>query len=605
VGRALLIVLMLVGVSHADELTLVREGRAAASIVVDERAGEPVRFAAEELRDYIAAMSGASLPIGGAGEAAIVLVSAHGEADGYTIQRVGNTIRLTGESDRAVLYAAYDLLEQLGVYFIGYKTRHGETVRRASTITIGDVSVATKPVMTWRFASDNNFAASDRGKLVPVVDWAAKNRCNAMMITSGRAGETWEVVAIEEVKKRGMMIVGPGHVLAQLTPDVKLAEKHAEYFPLIKGKRQAQVNEAWGGSPAICWSNAEAMRILVDNSVRYARAHAFIDVLAIFPPDGPQKGAQCQCDGCARLTMSGWYLRYLNQLVLALRAAGLHQKVMWIAYNELSVPPVDGGVKPVDEGRDFVLMWCNELRELHEPMESEANRRPPRLLEWKPALRTVKTDGKKNPSDAELSAVGRWTAWRDYLRGCGFGGDVVVLDYYNAHVGASLKQPWMLLCQSGPWPDGLMQKDFQFYVRETSEFRGRGWQNCTDYFNDGPSAYWNRLSAALMWEPGLDVERFDAAFCEQCYGPAGAVMREYCTRLWQLVGKTRVEAEDAEAIAALELLLKRAEGLANKTGDEDLLERMKQARSFHKKCVEVKRSLPAAYEVDGTPRERK
>ena len=86
--------------------------------------GSSQLYAAKELRYYLSRITGVSVPIeSGSDEAGAILVgSASGldisgiSDDGFIIDSSGDTVRLAGGC-RGVLYAAYELLERLGVRF--------------------------------------------------------------------------------------------------------------------------------------------------------------------------------------------------------------------------------------------------------------------------------------------------------------------------------------------------------------------------------------------------------------------------------------------------------------------------------------------------------
>ena len=140
--------------SAADSFTLVADGQAKAQIVTGDPVPETVRFAAKELRTFVAKMSGAELPIVAqpvAGVPAIRLGPAAREVlspedlrdirrDGYVITRSGGDLCIVGLDDagphtdieallarnqthrmpawdfhRGTLYGVYRLLEALGV----------------------------------------------------------------------------------------------------------------------------------------------------------------------------------------------------------------------------------------------------------------------------------------------------------------------------------------------------------------------------------------------------------------------------------------------------------------------------------------------------------
>jgi hypothetical protein len=598
-------------------------------IVIGAQSTAVERFAAEELQRYLREMSPTADPVPiraaeefstevAAGEVLIgrsatnsrlgrVIEAAKfnvdratlGE-DGYLVKTVpaksGSALLLTGSHDRSALFAVYHFLETCGVRFFGYRARAGEIVPLRATPEFAALDLVEKPRMKYRFVSDNNFSAADKTQLVAVADWAAKNRCNAFTITPSRAGEQWSQIALDEVQKRGLMIVGPGHVLSRLTPDKTLFATHPEFFPLLGGQRKTTYSEAWGGATAFCYSNPTAMQMVMKNALGYLAAHPFINIFALYPPDGSQRGVQCQCPECAKLSASDWYLTIINRLAAALASQGSDRKLMWIAYNECGVPPRQ--VQPLDHGRNMLLLWCNDVRDHRAPMDSETNRRAASYLAWKPRLKTIKTDGKKNPQDADLAAWSRWRTWAGYLRESEYRGEVVLLDYYNLHVARSLQIPWLGYCQSGPWPGNVMQQDFLTYAAEGIV----GWQNCTDYYNDAPNPWWNRLAAQLLWNPQADVPSMRRDFYTQLYGPAGTAMEEYFGALWKEIAAPDISPAAAARLADLEKLLKPAAAIAKQTGNAALSEKLQAALSFHARSVAEKQRVLQHYQMDGSPK---
>jgi hypothetical protein len=613
--------------AFAASSALVESGRPQAAIVLGAHATPVEHFAGEELQAYVARITGVQLPVLTAGQTVATapaneIVIGRPETnprlaqlcrqtgllldtntlgdDGYIVKSVNTgtntTLILSGSNDRSCLFAVYQLLETYGVRFYGYRSRNGEIVPKHASLVLAPLAITEKSHMKFRFVSDNGYAASDRAKLVDVADWAAKNRCNVFMLTPSHAGESWSQIDLAEVRKRGLLIAGPGHILARLTPDQSLFKTHPEYFPLIKGKRSPAYSKEWGGATSFCYSNTNAMQTVVNNTVNYFKENPFIDLLAIYPPDGSQHGVQCQCDQCATLTMSDWYLTLLNHIDAALRTLPSHPKLMWISYNECSVPP--RAVKPLDRGRDFILVWCNELRDLGQPMDSEANRHAPTLLRWKPRLVEIKTNWKKNPTDKDLAAWYRWQHWNEYLKAGNYAGAVTVLDYYNEHVAKSVHVPMLNYYQSGPWPDNLMQKDFQFYDSQGIA----GWQNCTDYYNDRPNSYWNWLGAQMMWNPGADMGALNRDFYGQMYGPASEVLQKYFAALWDEMASPDLTLAGRGRVRALDHYLKDADALA--AADAEATQRLATVHAFQDHCLQVKQEIAESYNPDGSPRKQ-
>lgn len=138
-------------------VTLVTDGKPAATIVLPDKATRNEKLAAEELQTHIALISGATLPIAKAADgAAIVIGSAVAEPDldairaksddeaAFALRAGNNRIDLVGLSDDGTLYAAYELLEQLGVRWF-MPGDLGVDVIETKTITVDDQTLIDHP----------------------------------------------------------------------------------------------------------------------------------------------------------------------------------------------------------------------------------------------------------------------------------------------------------------------------------------------------------------------------------------------------------------------------------------------------------------------------
>lgn len=150
--------LLLAALPACPSSFLVRDGKPQAVIVVDRAAGPFYRWVASELEHYVAAITGAHLPVAASvrpGETAIVLggpaantltreaaaaASLHFDTlkpDGFllwTLPHRGATLLLAGGTDEAsTMYAAYELLERLGVTFLA---SHDILPEKTSTLAL-------------------------------------------------------------------------------------------------------------------------------------------------------------------------------------------------------------------------------------------------------------------------------------------------------------------------------------------------------------------------------------------------------------------------------------------------------------------------------------
>jgi hypothetical protein len=126
-----------------------------------------------------------------------------------------------------------------------------------------------------------------------------------------------------------------------------------------------------------------------------------------------------------------------------------------------------------------------------------------------------------------------------------------------------------------------MQRDFQTYAAQGVN----GWQNCTDYYNDLPSPYWNWLAAQLMWNPASDGAALDRDFYEHYYGAAAKEMQPYFATLWNVLVKEHDTDRKLAALHDLQPRLDEAVKIARNPPDESSMGHVIAARAFHQKCM--------------------
>ena len=162
---AVLVCGLLAGAAGAAETVLVRAGVPQASIVLAADAGEVERLAATELQVHIKKMSGAEIPIvtspgqgnavkviigGGASRASRGTAGAGGdEPASFRIRVTSDTILLVGRTGRGTLYAAYDLLEQLGVRWF-MPGEIGTVIPESRTVAVRQQDGVQRPAFAER-----------------------------------------------------------------------------------------------------------------------------------------------------------------------------------------------------------------------------------------------------------------------------------------------------------------------------------------------------------------------------------------------------------------------------------------------------------------------
>ncbi|MBO9610988.1 MAG: DUF4838 domain-containing protein, partial [Paenibacillaceae bacterium] len=272
---------------------------------------------------------------------------------------------LSGRDRTGTLYAAYALLEKLGIRW--YAPDECGTVFPPAEAPFfpeeGDETSA--PAYTTRgiyteFADD----ADER-----LIAWAARNRCNYALFH--------RIDRPHRLKKRGIRLGGGGHNLLHrfMNPkaphpyradgavgegDSTTAEAHPEWFALIGGQRSFRTGNNpevegyyWGDN--YCTSNSEATEELCSRVVDdlIGGAWSRLDYLDVWLYDN---GVWCECEECAA---QGNYTRRMALLVHELSghiakaiAAGRlkrNVKLIFAAYHEC----LDAPDRPLPDDFDY------------------------------------------------------------------------------------------------------------------------------------------------------------------------------------------------------------------------------------------------------------
>ena len=260
--------------------------------------GSSQLYAAKELRYYLSRITGVSVPIeSGSDEAGAILVgSASGldisgiSDDGFIIESSGDTVRLAGGC-RGVLYAAYELLERLGVRFF---TPTCEKVPTDPDAVIPDISSKQEPVFEYRRHSYADIRQNPR--------FCAKLRFNGEPLPKRLGG--------------GMTYAHFVHSFETLIPTSVYGESHPEYFALVDGSRVTRD----GGRTQLCLSNPEVISLLIENTRKYLLDHPGHKIMSLSQNDW---GGNCQCDNCRKIdeeegSPAGTLLRAVNAVAEAL-----------------------------------------------------------------------------------------------------------------------------------------------------------------------------------------------------------------------------------------------------------------------------------------------
>jgi hypothetical protein len=316
-----------------------------AAIHIDGSAAAPVRFAAEELRHYLRRMTGRELPIvNGSGlDVALVIdtqalrVPPKG-AGAWTIAPEPERISLSAISPRALLSAAYALLEQLGCRW----SLHGaedEVVPRLGAAPVDLAPVHGTPafrargyasdIMTWHYTEPEHFGSrlvADRA----FIDWMGKSGATTFFYIRHPFDTQLTIPELQpELERRGIDVEYGGHVVPLLLPR-GLYGAHPDYFPAAPDGRRTDHGN-------VCTSNAAALETVTASAVQYVQQHPEMAVLHIWGAD-LWKGGWCHCPSCRPVSVQDQSLRVCNAVAAGLAAAGLTRPVCYLAYHDTLDP---------------------------------------------------------------------------------------------------------------------------------------------------------------------------------------------------------------------------------------------------------------------------
>ncbi|MFW5868345.1 MAG: DUF4838 domain-containing protein, partial [Armatimonadota bacterium] len=277
----------------AAELSLVRDGAPVATIYHLDQEG--AADAAAELRHYVEAVSGASLPVEqvsliqlaeGTGANSVILawgrdaIGAAGlermglpaqdlEAEGFLQASDGESGLIIFALDAAGLrYGVYDLLERIGVRWY-MPAELGEQIPRRDTIAFEEFTNLENP----------DFILRDM--------WLVYGKRPG---TENEDYQTWRMR-----NKMGGVRAEMRHNLGSIISVEEFGDTHPEYFPLQDGERNITSGHGW--QP--CTSNPQVVQIAAEKARAAFDEDPDLWSYSLSPNDG--WGGWCECDECVAL----------------------------------------------------------------------------------------------------------------------------------------------------------------------------------------------------------------------------------------------------------------------------------------------------------------
>lgn len=462
---------------------LTENGRPVYRIVIAADAPPPTRYAAEELRTFLAKMTGARLPIVDDAqpvqeceilvgrsrrlvEAGIALDSLGLGKEGYLLRTTGSRLILAGGEPRGTLYAVYGLLDEH--FGCRWFTPEIERIPHTPTLALPQIDERKSPVFEYR--ETYTWESYDG-------DWMARNRLNG----AGGRGRLFERQGIRphvpelDERRGGDIRFGFGffvHTLGKILPAAAHFETHPEYFALWKGKRDPD---------QLCCTHEDVIRLCSEAVLKGMREQPEATVFSVSQNDNQK---HCGCPSCLALatsegTQMAPVLHLVNRVAEAVEMEFPGKIVETLAYQWTRKPPATMRPRP-----NVVIRLCNIECCFAHPLASGCTSRNSNFVEhlraWSKAC-------------DRLWIWDYTTNYRHYL-----------LPMPNKRL---LDDNIRLFAENGV--AGVFEQGT--YDTPDSEFAAL-------------KAY---LIARCLWNPDCDAEREVAAFLEACYAAAAAPIRAY------------------------------------------------------------------------------
>ena len=339
-GILLLSLLAIVGCKDSnDEFVIAERGKSAdCTIVCGEDADPAVRYAAEELRDYVKKLTGVELTINGEAGHRIHLVnllvddefyacvrSLTGASltvvapDGFNIVRKGDGLWILGEGPRGCLYGVYDLLERYGG--VGFYSSWCEKVPRLEKLSVPRGVVVSSPAFAMRepFWYDVNEHR----------EFAAKLRVNGFNHTPN---DVPAKVGGDDFRFGGGL--GSCHTFNRLCDPNLYFDTHPEYFSLVKDKRQKDHTQ-------LCLTNPDVLEIVTSNVLARIRKDPGAKFYGVSQNDWYN---YCECEKCKAIddeegSHAGTMVRFVNAVAERVEKEFPNVLIETLAYQYTRKPP--------------------------------------------------------------------------------------------------------------------------------------------------------------------------------------------------------------------------------------------------------------------------
>lgn len=319
----LLYMLSMATFSYAGTLVLAKEHLGRMPVIISPKASKETQEVAGLLAGYLEKMSGAKFPVKtGDGKTGIVLGTIteftlpslarsleirdrFNGIEAFAIRTEPKRLLLIAATDKGVTHAAFTVLEKLGCrrYF---PMPQWEVIPRMSTVSI-NLNLDDRPVILHR-------------SITAGTGWLTKKPEEFKLWRRfNRMGQSFDVNC--------------GHAWPLLYYTYRAEfDKHPEYFALVNGKRNIDIN-----TMQLCVSNPDVQRLEAEFVLNSCKNNPESFMVSVEPNDG---AGYCECENCTKLgSKSDQIFWFANLMAREVAKTYPGKMVGLLAYSEHSEPP--------------------------------------------------------------------------------------------------------------------------------------------------------------------------------------------------------------------------------------------------------------------------
>jgi len=503
------------------------------TILIPAQPSADESYAANELRNYLNMMTGASFqitsekngPVIAVGEASAILGVTHEKInrksndDAFTVRKAGDSIAIAG-GKRGVIYGVYELLEYLGCRFF---TPTCEKIPVIPDLELPDIDTAQEPILEYRHHHSRDINEYQR--------FAVKCRLNHGPRHSGLGGGIQYALFV--------------HSFERLVSTEKYYGEHPEYFALVNGVRRREF-------PQLCLTNKDVLEIAINTTREILLKRPECEIISVSQNDFGD--SFCTCPECAAIdeyegSHAGSLIAFVNHL-----AERLEPEFPDVIFDTLAYQYSRQAPKYIRPRHNVCVRLCSieccfshsyeNCGDAYRNMPWERDAMPKRFID-------------------DLS---------DWAKVCG---RMYIWDYVTNF--SSYPQPMP------NW--NVLQPNMQALIRNNVKGVFEQGCACLGYSTDLNELRCYLLSK-LLWDADCDIEKHKREFLDYYYGDAAEYIEEYIKTLTDKVEKdnihvgifenTNVNYLTGEILDILDAIFDKAE--KSVSGDALRLARVAKAR---------------------------